>query len=116
MNQEAVLDVLTKIALEKISEQKAKWGSIGRKIREFRKGDIVFHNRYGFVEIVSVNQCDVVTIEGTQKDGMPYQKECVVSELELIAPCESRFDWATELPATQIKKKPQLVLLQANKA
>lgn len=110
MNKELILDILTKIALEKVSEQKAKWNSIGRNIREFRKGDIVFHHQYGFVEVVAVSQCDIVTIEGSQKDGMPYQEECRVTELELIAPFEYRFDRELKFPVNCVEEKPQLVL------
>ncbi|MEH7652303.1 hypothetical protein [Bacillus safensis] len=77
----------------------AKWAKIGRKVDEYRKGDIVayddpawFGNKGIGTVIKDTDQCCDPLVEAVTSAGvlMPY---CLrVSKLTLITPVEARFD------------------------
>lgn len=86
-------------SLEKVSAEEAKWAKIGRKVGEYRKGDIVayddpawFGNKGIGTVIKDTDQCCDPLVEAVTSAGvlMPY---CLrESKLTLITPVEARFD------------------------
>ncbi|MCA6607487.1 hypothetical protein [Bacillus safensis] len=86
-------------SLEKVSAEEAKWAKIGRKVGEYRKGDIVayddpawFGNKGIGTVIKDTDQCCDPLVEAVTSAGvlMPY---CLrESKLTLITPVEVRFD------------------------
>lgn len=94
-------DLFTVSQLEKVDEQTAKWGAIGRKAGEFKVGDVVrflgTDGCHGLNEYKGI----ITTIVADDKSAVPYQLAvpCFAhvqdgtwtqeSQLELIAPAES---------------------------
>ena len=81
-----VSDVVRKATPEEIAAEKErrKWATIGRDIREYRKGDVVSFNGYpDFIDFVDLSHG-------------PYLRDlkCHVhkNEIELVCPVEHRFD------------------------
>lgn len=77
-------------ALMPCTTEEEKWTALGRKVGEMEKGDIVFHDSYGFLEVVLVTD-KKATVEMVQK-GKPEQMDVDLSSLELITPVDFRFD------------------------
>ncbi|MCY7451822.1 hypothetical protein MCZ47_16400 [Bacillus altitudinis] len=77
-------------SLEEVSaeeEEEAKWAKIGRKVDEYKVGDIAKYRSDGEI-------CEVIKVEGyitmmTAKHG--YCPE-LLEDIELITPVEARFD------------------------
>lgn len=91
--KEKQIELLAQAGLEmvRLKKESEKWNQIGRRFREFKKGDIVFHDDYGYIEIVTMPEGNSVILEGIIA-GHPYQINCDASKIELITPAESRFN------------------------
>lgn len=76
--------------LEKVSAEEAKWTTIGRKVNEFRRGDIVENTKrreYVRVEDVGSDLLGLRSLNG-------YFTATPKVEVKLIVPVEQRFDLA----------------------
>jgi hypothetical protein len=65
-------------------KERRKWAEIGRKVNEYRKGDLVKHNYYEFDEVELINP-EAVYLKR-------LKSFYALNEIELICPVELRFD------------------------
>ncbi|MFE7820553.1 hypothetical protein ACFU1R_20350 [Priestia megaterium] len=67
----------------------AKWSKIGRKVNEFKKGDIISTRYYGILEVVKVDSFGAhpIHVVINKKEDALTTKSCT-----LITPVEARFD------------------------
>lgn len=91
--KEKQIELLAQAGLElvRLNKETAKWNQIGRRLREYKKGDIVYHDAFGYLEIVTMPEGDSVSLEGV-RSGSPYKITCDMSQIELITPVEVRFN------------------------
>jgi len=78
------------LALRSLSSENSIWTALGREVGEVEKGDIVFHDVHGFLEVVLV-QNKKATVEMV-REGTPEQFEVDIHTLELITPVDFRLD------------------------
>ncbi|GAA0840618.1 hypothetical protein GCM10008915_36540 [Bifidobacterium pullorum subsp. gallinarum] len=90
-------DWYTSEQLEKVSEEESKWAEIGRKVNEFKRGDIVQVTQYvGLLSTGTVGE--VGEIDGGQFRVNTPERTAVnwhsAHSAKLIVPVEQRFDKA----------------------
>ncbi|KOS03920.1 hypothetical protein [Paenibacillus polymyxa] len=98
----------TQDELEHIDVETAKWATIGRKVNEFKDGDVVQVVDDSCLEVDgAIKNGDIVTLEYAGADMFRLQKSGVDSgnyastrRFKLVVPVEQRFD-RTELGATK---------------
>lgn len=100
LTAEEVAEIERKKAEEAAREaERAKWAKIGRKVNEFKRGDIVevmesgsSGYRVGLVDVVTHGDDDVLRLSTGTVRTCPW---IVSSRVKLIAPIEQRFDRAS---------------------
>ena len=81
-----------KHALKQKQQEVTKWGAIGRKVGEYKAGDIVQYTDDEYGEVVPVLSVDGEYVEVQTVDyGVCTENAC---DMKLIVPVEQRFDLA----------------------
>lgn len=86
-------------SLEKVSAEEAKWAKIGRKVDEYKVGDIVAYDdpkwfgNEGFGEVIhDTNENNYTRVDATSNGGSRSGYYLDSEKLTLITPVEARFD------------------------
>ncbi|WP_418134561.1 hypothetical protein ACNFKI_06395 [Bacillus velezensis] len=75
--------------IERKQAEEAKWAKIGRKVGEYKKGDIVNTEYYGVFEVTEIDKGSEHLIRGMMKG---YESGMMIEGVTLITPVEARFD------------------------
>lgn len=98
--------------LERVDAETAKWAMIGRKVNEFKDGDVVQVVDDSCLEVDgAIKNGDIVTLEYAgadmfrlQKTGVDVGNYASPRRFKLVTPVEQRFD-RTEQVATEVEAK-----------
>ncbi|MDQ8094212.1 hypothetical protein [Bacillus amyloliquefaciens] len=75
--------------IERQQAEEAKWAKIGRKVGEYKKGDIVNTEYYGVFEVTEIDRGSEHPIRGKMKG---YESGMMIEGVMLVTPVEARFD------------------------
>lgn len=86
-------------SLEKVSAEEAKWAEIGRKVGEYKKGDVVAYDdrcwfgNSGIGEVTkATNENNYTRVDATNNRGTRHNYYLDPEKLTLSTPVEARFD------------------------
>lgn len=86
------LEILSKeeaAEIERQQAEEAKWAKIGRKVGEYKKGDIVNTEYYGVFEVTEIDKGSEHPIRGKMNG---YESGMMIKGVTLVTPVEARFD------------------------
>lgn len=75
--------------IERQQAEEAKWAKIGRKVGEYKKGDIVNTEYYGVFEVTEIDKGSEHPIRGKMNG---YESGMMIKGVTLVTPVEARFD------------------------
>lgn len=86
------LEILTEekaAEIERKQAEEAKWAKIGRKVGEYKKGDIVNTEYYGVFEVTEIDKGSEHPIRGKMNG---CESGMMIKGVTLVTPVEARFD------------------------